>query len=273
MPTGVYPRKPRPRKISQPNTFCAQCSEPFFAPTYELKHANKRFCSKQCFNDARRKPLQEGTCPTCGVSFFRRQREFRRGKIYCSVACIQHTSPQQKQYPTETIEECFWRQVDQTICLGEGCGCQKGIGHCWPWIGTRHHNYGILAYNGSSIGAHRFACILEYGPIPPEIRACHHCDNPPCCRGTHLFSGTDAMNIQDAAKKGRLTPREARQAMMREKAKRGENHYRAKLTDADIPIIRELALQISQHAIAKQFHVSQPNIRAIVNHWTWTHIP
>lgn len=32
---------------------------------------------------------------------------------------------------------------------------------------------------------------------------CHTCDNPPCCRGSHLFLGDALANMQDKVAKGR----------------------------------------------------------------------
>ena len=70
----------------------------------------------------------------------------------------------------------------------------------WPFAraGSGH---GI--YRNTSVT--RFICgVLAMRPLIHEEDACHHCDNPPCCNPMHLFIGSRADNMQDAARKGRL---------------------------------------------------------------------
>src|SRR5205823_5954757 len=62
---------------------------------------------------------------------------------------------------------------------------------------------------------HRHAYILANGPIPEDKPfVCHRCDRPSCFRPNHLWAGTNAENLQDAAQKGRaaskLTPDQVR---------------------------------------------------------------
>src|SRR5574342_284261 len=91
----------------------------------------------------------------------------------------------------------FWARVQKTPT-------------CWLWLGTKRHlGYGVVRIGGTrqkrrSILAHRFTWELMYGPIPPGLHVCHHCDNPPCVRPSHLFLGTQRDNMQDAMRKGRL---------------------------------------------------------------------
>ena len=77
------------------------------------------------------------------------------------------------------------------------------------------------------------------------------CDNPPCCNIDHLFLGTHADNMRDAAAKGRLsTP-----------ARIGQNHGRAVLTTADVLEIRtttenraDVAARFSISCVDRQGH-------------------
>lgn len=84
---------------------------------------------------------------------------------------------------------------------------------CWLWqgsvSGTGSVKHGQLAvYTPERIQhtlkAHRLAWVLAYGPIPARQVVCHHCDEPRCCNPAHLFVGTQAENLKDAARKGRF---------------------------------------------------------------------
>lgn len=87
----------------------------------------------------------------------------------------------------------FWDRV----LIGDGC---------WPFT-TRLNRQGYGRY-GNAL-AHRVAWELWTGetlrPYPDEV-VCHRCDNPSCVRPDHLFVGTQADNIRDAQRKGRLSP-------------------------------------------------------------------
>lgn len=63
-----------------------------------------------------------------------------------------------------------------------------------------------MRVDGRDIGAHRIAWAIERngGQLPPSSTfICHHCDNPPCVRPDHLFSGTALENNRDCNAKGR----------------------------------------------------------------------
>jgi hypothetical protein len=81
-----------------------------------------------------------------------------------------------------------------------------GPADCWPWLGRRRiiGGYGQLVVDGRPVLAHRLAWTLANGPIPTGLFVCHSCDNPPCCNPRHLWVGTNADNVRDAMRKGRL---------------------------------------------------------------------
>lgn len=85
----------------------------------------------------------------------------------------------------------------------------RQVGECLEWQGARHKfGYGQFRVGngtkrGKMIYAHRFAYELEHGPIPDGMEVLHTCDNPPCCRGSHLVLGTQMENMQDMNRKGR----------------------------------------------------------------------
>lgn len=77
---------------------------------------------------------------------------------------------------------------------------------CWEWKGARAaKKYGVLAVGGKNRGAHRLAYALEHGEdsLIDGLCICHHCDNPPCVRPSHLFQATHEENAADSERKGR----------------------------------------------------------------------
>jgi hypothetical protein len=76
---------------------------------------------------------------------------------------------------------------------------------CWPWTGGRSGSgYGNLWWRGSKTYAHRVAWELANGrPIPAGMLVRHHCDNPLCCRPSHLALGKHRDNMADMAERGR----------------------------------------------------------------------
>lgn len=80
---------------------------------------------------------------------------------------------------------------------------------CWLWEGAvGGHGYGTVRRpDGTYRSAHRHALELDLGvTIPSNLDVCHRCDVKTCCRPSHLFVGTRADNMQDAKRKGRMTP-------------------------------------------------------------------
>ncbi len=106
--------------------------------------------------------------------------------------------------------------------------------------------------------AHRLAWMIEhpFETLGPGEIVCHHCDNPPCVRPEHLFRGTMADNMRDRDSKGRQA--------------RGSHNGRAKLTEADIPVIR--ASGESQAALGRRYGVSYQVIWAVLRGKTWSHV-
>src|ERR1700734_1778709 len=76
---------------------------------------------------------------------------------------------------------------------------------CWIWTGSRFKNgYGRFWLDGKKRLAHRVAAHIWKGfDLTSSLDQLHHCDNPPCVRPGHLFSGTQKDNSVDSLRKGR----------------------------------------------------------------------
>ncbi len=72
------------------------------------------------------------------------------------------------------------------------------VGDCLLWVGPRAGRYGLW---GRRKYAHHEAYERAYGPAPAFVL--HTCDTPLCVEPTHLWSGTQADNLADMARKGR----------------------------------------------------------------------
>lgn len=161
--------------------------------------------------------------------------------------------------PLRPPEERFWARVDKN---GPTQPHRPELGPCWLWLGSRDQTgYGQINIGQDvRVRTHRFSFELHNGPIPAGFKVCHACDNPPCCRPSHLFLGTDADNSADAKKKGRLG--------------QGERASRVKLTADQVrDIRRRYQPRRGVSDLATEFGVSRGTIGDIIRRVSWADLP
>lgn len=158
----------------------------------------------------------------------------------------------------------FWAKVSK-----------HGPGGCWIWLGSKPNGYGQLRWAGRNAKAHRIAWMLLRGPIPGGLFVLHNCpggDNPSCVNPGHMFLGTQAQNMADAANKGRMRSW-ATTASVEERKKlgqRGERNGRAKMTLATVRDLRAAyANGERQIDLAARFGIAQTTVSKIVRREHW----
>lgn len=199
--------------------------------------------------------MVERTCLHCGESFTVRLAVVKVGKgKFCSIAChfahVRAVPPEQR----------FWPKVNRN---GPIPSHRPELGPCWEWTGRRSDGgYGRFQIGGKEAYAHRVAYAMAHGEIPEEKIVCHHCDNPPCVRDSHLFLGTDADNSKDALAKGRLS------------GPKGEANLQSKLNPDSVRQIRlrYAAGGVSYSVLAKDYGVHPSQIGAVILGKSWKHI-
>lgn len=136
-------------------------------------------------------------------------------------------------------------------------------GDCWVWTGAKFaKGYGNFRWSATrNVGAHRAMWEVWHGPITDGLVVMHRCDNPPCCRPSHLQLGTQADNLDDMTQKGRRvsTPQ------------LGEaNGGGGKLTEEKV---REIRLSPeSPTALAERYGVSRVMIHRVRSRRAWGHV-
>lgn len=132
-----------------------------------------------------------------------------------------------------------------------------GENACWIWKDSKQSKgYGTTIYEGRQMPASRAVYLEFVGPLSKDEQACHSCDNPPCCRPSHLFKGTALDNRLDSIAKGRYP--------------HGESSATHKLSVAQVREIRQCAVAgLSKSAIARHLHLPRKTVSNVVLGRTW----
>lgn len=155
---------------------------------------------------------------------------------------------------------------------------------CWLWTaGMVPTGYGKISIDARVLGvtkqrvfpAHRLAWALANGPIPEGLFILHSCDTPACVNPAHLRPGTAEENYANAKSRGRNTegPRHGSKSSP-EGLMRGEAHYRAKLTEAQVIEARSLfSTGDTCVSLAEKYSVTTASMQCALRGRTWKHLP
>ncbi len=129
----------------------------------------------------------------------------------------------------------------------------------WPYSKNPINGYGMFGHEGKLYGSHRYVCEQAHGPRPtPKHAAAHSCHVRHCVNPRHLSWKTHSENMLDKRDNGTAS-----------KAGWGR---KGKLTVEEVAKIRSLEGFKTQDAIAKQFNITESNVRFILSRKTWRNV-
>lgn len=167
----------------------------------------------------------------------------------------------------------FWSKVDKN---GPVPSHDPELGNCWIWTQAKSKTgYGVTSIKKKQMGAHRAAYIFGVDPgLQPGVCVCHHCDNPPCVRPSHLFLGTTQDNTADMVAKNRQSQGEAHASAILPNRPRGSNNAMSKLTEAQVNDMRKMRKEtnLTVKEIAEKFGVSFGCATKAIAGYGWNHV-
>lgn len=153
-----------------------------------------------------------------------------------------------------------WARARRPILhrLMENLDCTR---KCWIWTGalSGRDGRGYISIDGKNESASRIAFKLFIGPIPEHLNVLHSCDNPSCCRPSHLHLGTHSDNMKEAY-------------LRKRKSNSGANNPRAKITPSVVKEIRKRYPKEGGKKLAKEFGLDRTQPYRIFNRITWKHV-
>lgn len=153
----------------------------------------------------------------------------------------------------------FWKKVNK-----DGPVMPHMDTPCWVWLGAKtKEGYGTFQVRGQTLSSHRVAYIMSGSDLNEESPfALHRCDNRPCVRASHLFSGTHMVNCLDKEAKGRGNQ------------PKGEENGNAKLAPGMVVsiIAHYMAGGITQRQLAAEHGIGKTQIGRIIRRERWAHL-
>lgn len=128
----------------------------------------------------------------------------------------------------------------------------KRNGDCLEWVNKpTGSGYGVFIHDTVRWSAHRLAWEFANNKlIPKGMLVRHTCDNRICVNPKHLLLGTPKQNSRDAVDRNRMA--------------KGERHYKAKIDDVSVQLIRYLSDCGVQHKrLAALYGYCESNISKI----------
>jgi hypothetical protein len=237
-----------PTKPTRIAFVCRRCGKPFTLLPGRVAQGRGVYCGPVCTYADRKRALAQPpncVCAVCGKAFREKPSRIAAGKgRFCSRTCDN----------AWRAREPLWSRVWRRVNYGEP--------GCWPWTGhTDADGYGFFQFEKRTCRATREVWRLIHGTYP--TLACHACDNPGCCRPSHLYDGTPQSNMDDMHRRGRARPVWG--------GLHGERSPAAKLAVEQIDAIRARYAtgHVTQTALAREYGVTQSAISAITTRTTW----
>ncbi len=161
----------------------------------------------------------------------------------------------------ERLVKRFWSKVNKE---GPVPAHRQELGNCWVWTSSiSGKQYGGFGIGGTTYKTNRVCWALQTG-VWSKLCICHKCDNRLCVRPDHLFEGTQAENMRDCSRKGRLFKPE----------KSGERNGVARLTDEKVRQLRAIRARdgLTMEELGKLFGVHPATACSAINGKTWSHV-
>jgi hypothetical protein len=196
---------------------------------------------------------QSHPCPKCGKIKTREEMRGVRRDAQCREckAAAAHAYYLGKSVTTRRNVPQNASMMERLLYYTTGTDDPEG---CWLWTGQvdgyDRQGQGIVHDHGRRIKAHIAMWKVTRGSVPTGLFVLHHCpirDNKLCVNPQHLYLGTKSDNTNDMYRRG------------------GRIVQNQRLSDDDIATIHRLVSRMSQAAISRLFHVSQPYISRIVH--------